>query len=118
MFERILTLSAYAYHALKVLPDVTILTPRPGESGLVSFHLDGHDVKEVVTQLHDLHNIYIRDIPSTGSLRLSTGFYNTEEEIDILAQALRDMGVLKCEVGCTSAKNRLCGRPSPRRRTA
>jgi L-cysteine/cystine lyase len=91
MFERILTLSAYAYHALKVLPDVTILTPRPGESGLVSFLLDGHDVKEVVTQLHDLHNIYIRDIPSTGSLRISTGFYNTEEEIDILAQALREI---------------------------
>ncbi len=91
MFERILTLSAYAYHALKVLPDVTILTPRPGESGLVSFLLDGHDVKEVVTQLRDLHNIYIRDIPSTRSLRISTGFYNTEEEIDILAQALREI---------------------------
>ena len=91
MFERIVTLSTYAYHALKVLPEVTILTPRPGESGLVSFLLDGHDVKEVVKQLHDLHNIYIRDIPSTGSLRVSTGFYNTEEEIDTLVQALRDM---------------------------
>ncbi len=91
MFERILTLSAYAYHALKTLPSVTMLTPGLGESGLVSFLLDGHDVKEVVKQLHDLHNIYIRDIPSTRSLRLSTGFYNTEEEIDILAQALRDI---------------------------
>jgi len=91
MFERISTLSAYAYHALKVLPDVTILTPQPGESGLVSFLLDGHDVKQVVKQLHDFHSIYIRDIPSTGSLRISTGFYNTEEEIDTLVQALRDM---------------------------
>ena len=91
MFERILTLSAYAYHALKTLPSVTMLTPGPGESGLVSFLLDGYDVKEVVTQLRDLHNIYIRDIPSTRSLRISTGFYNTEEEIDILAQALREI---------------------------
>ncbi len=91
MFERILTLSAYAYHALKTLPSVTMLTPGLGESGLVSFLLDGHDVKEVVKQLHDLHNIYIRDIPSTRSLRISTGFYNTEEEIDILAQALREI---------------------------
>ncbi len=48
-------------------------------------------MKEVVTQLRDLHNIYIRDIPSTRSLRISTGFYNTEEEIDILAQALREI---------------------------
>lgn len=91
MFEHILALSAYAYHALKALPGVSILTPRPGESGLVSFLLDGHDVKEVVKQLHDLHNIYIRDIPSTRSLRVSTGFYNTEEEIDTLVQALRDI---------------------------
>ncbi len=68
-----------------------MLTPRPGESGLVSFLLEGHDVKEAVKQLRDQHNIYIRDIPSTGSLRISTGFYNTEEEIDTLAQALRDI---------------------------
>ena len=66
-----------------------MLTPRPGASGLVSFLLEGHDVKEVVKQLHDEHNIIIRDIPSTKSLRVSTGFYNTEDEIDTLVQALR-----------------------------
>jgi len=91
LFERISSLSAYTYHALKVLPAVTMLTPRPGESGLVSFLLEGHDVKEVVKQLCDRHNIYIRNIPSTKSLRISTGFYNTEEEIDALVQALRGM---------------------------
>jgi L-cysteine/cystine lyase len=91
MFDRISTLSAYAYHALKTLPSVTMLSPRPGESGLVSFLLEGHDVKEVVKELRDLHNIYIRDIPSTRSLRISTGFFNTEVEIDTLVQALRDI---------------------------
>ena len=68
-----------------------MLTPRPGASGLVSFLLEGRDVKEVVKQLSDKHNIYIRDIPSTKSLRVSTGFYNTEEEIDTLVQALGAM---------------------------
>jgi L-cysteine/cystine lyase len=91
LFERISSLSAYTYHALKALPGVTMLTPRPGASGLVSFLLEGRDVKAVVKQLSDEHNIYIRDIPSTKSLRISTGFYNTEEEIDTLVQALRAM---------------------------
>jgi L-cysteine/cystine lyase len=91
LFERISSLNAYAYHALKVLPAVTMLTPRQGESGLISFLLEDQDVKTVVKQLCEQHNIYIRNIPSTKSLRISTGFYNTEEEIDALVQALRSM---------------------------
>jgi len=35
--------------------------------------------------------MYIRNIPSTKSLRISTGFYNTEEEIDKLVAALQEM---------------------------
>ena len=91
LFERISSLSSYAYHALKAIPGVTMLTSQPGASGLVSFVPEGQDVKETVDQLRDKHNIYIRDIPSTKSLRVSTGFYNIEEEIDTLVQALRAM---------------------------
>jgi L-cysteine/cystine lyase len=90
LFERISSLSSYAYHALKTIPGVTMLTPQPGASGLVSFVLEGQDAKEAVNQLRDKHNIYIRDIPSTKSLRVSTGFYNTQEEIDTLVQALQE----------------------------
>jgi L-cysteine/cystine lyase len=91
LFERIASLSAYAYKALNEVPGLTILTPRQGESGLVSFKLEGRDDTEVVMYLRDKHNIYIRNIPSTNSLRISTGFYNTEEEIDKLITALKDM---------------------------
>jgi L-cysteine/cystine lyase len=91
LFERIGSLSAYAYKALNEVPGLTILTPRQGESGLVSFKLEGRDDTEVVTYLRDKHNIYIRNIPSTKSLRISTGFYNTEEEIDKLVTALKEM---------------------------
>ena len=91
LFERIVSLSAYAYKALREVPGLTILTPRPGESGLVSFKLEGRDDAEIVTYLRDKHNIYIRNIPTTKSLRISTGFYNTEEEIDKLVAALHDM---------------------------
>jgi L-cysteine/cystine lyase len=91
LFERIASLSAYAYKVLNEVPGLTILTPRQGESGLVTFKLEGRDDTEVVTYLRDKHNIYIRNIPSTKSLRISTGFYNTEEEIDKLLTALKEM---------------------------
>jgi len=91
LFERIALLSTYAFEALKAVPGLTMLTPRAGESGLVSFKLDGHDDTEVVTYLRDKHNMYIRNIPTTKSLRISTGFYNTEEEIDKLVSALMEM---------------------------
>lgn len=91
MFERIKTLSAYAYNTLKKIPTIEMLTPQAGMSGLISFRLGDLDVTEVVQKLHDAHNIYIRNIPSNNSLRVSTGFYNTEEEIDTLVQALKEM---------------------------
>src|SRR6266849_7373803 len=91
LFERIRSLSGYTYNALQTVPGLTLLTPQPGESGLVAFKLEGRDATEVVTYLRDNHNIYIRDIPSTKSLRISTGFYNTEEETDKLVQAMQEI---------------------------
>ncbi|GAC1426227.1 MAG: cysteine desulfurase [Ktedonobacteraceae bacterium] len=91
LFERIKTLSAYAYNAFKYIPNIGVLTPHVGASGLIGFTLGELDVTQVVQKLHDVHNIYIRNIPSTNSLRVSTGFYNTEEEIDTLVQALTKM---------------------------
>ena len=90
IFARISSLSAYAFSSLKTVPGLTVLTPTPGASGLVSFTLEGRDEKEVVKQLSDNHNIYIRNIPSLRCLRVSTGFYNTEEEIDTLVRALKE----------------------------
>ena len=90
LFDRIASLSRYAYSALKTIPHLTMLTPTAGESGLISFRLEGCDEEKVVKQLQDQHNIFIRNIPSMKSLRVSTGFYNTEAEIDTLVKALRE----------------------------
>jgi L-cysteine/cystine lyase len=91
LFARIASLSTYAYSQIQKVPGVTMLTPVAGASGLVSFLLEGHDDAEVVKHLHDKHNIYLRNIPSMKCLRVSTGFYNTEEEIDTLVQALQEV---------------------------
>lgn len=91
MFDRIAALSTYAYHALENVPGLILHTPEPGASGLIAFELTGLNDGEVVEQLRDKHNIYIRNIPSTKALRISTGFYNTEEEIDTLVKVLSEL---------------------------
>lgn len=91
MFERISSLNAYACSALQSVPGLTLLTPKPGASGLVSFRLEGQDVNKVVEQLREKQHILIRNIPSMQSLRISTGFYNTEEEIDTVVKALGEI---------------------------
>lgn len=88
LYSRISELHAYAYHKLKLIPGLTMLTPKAGVSGLIAFQLADKDDAEVVTTLREKYNIYIRNIPSTKALRVSTGFYNTEAEIDRLAEAL------------------------------
>jgi len=91
IFKYISTLQTYAYQALKDIPDLTILTPKPGASGILTFTIQGRDDSTMVTELREKHNIYIRNIPSIKALRISTGFYNTEEDIDALVSALRQM---------------------------
>ena len=91
LFERISHLNRYAYDALKEIASLTLLTPVPGANGLLSFTLAEQDDNELVQRLQAEHNIYLRNIPSTKALRISTGFYNTEEEIDKLVQALKQM---------------------------
>ena len=88
IFERIAKLSTYAYQALQQVPGITLLTPEPGKSGLVTFTLDGHDSADVVKQLQEKYSIQIRSIRASNALRISTGFYNTEREIDVLVRVL------------------------------
>src|SRR5258708_17577253 len=91
LYAHISSLHTYAFHALKKVKGLTLLTPEPGVSGLISFTLDGYDDSEVIKQLHEKYNIYIRNIPSKKCLRISTGFYNTEEEIDQFVQVLSNL---------------------------
>jgi len=88
LFARIAELNTYAFRSLQTVPGLQLLTPNPGASGLLAFSLDGQSPDEVVTYLRDEHHIYTRTIPEMNSIRISTGFYNTEEEIDNLVKVL------------------------------
>jgi L-cysteine/cystine lyase len=91
IYKRISSLNTYAFQMLKDLPNVTILTPEPGCSGLLTFRLMGTDPDVIVKRLRDEYAIHIRSIQDRQALRISTGFYNTEAEIDLLGQTLRTM---------------------------
>jgi L-cysteine/cystine lyase len=91
LHTRIASLNLYAYNTLKTIPNLRILTPQPGTNGILSLTIAGRDDAELVKRLQSEHNILIRNIPGSHALRISTGFYNTEEEIDTLAQALTSL---------------------------
>jgi L-cysteine/cystine lyase len=88
LHTRIAELNLYAYNTLKTIPNLRILTPQPGTNGILSLTIVGYDDVEIVQRLRNEYNILIRNIPGSHALRISTGFYNREEEIDTLAQAL------------------------------
>lgn len=91
LYKRISALNTYACQALQSVPGLTLLTPTPGASGIVSFTIAGQDETKAVERLRDEQNIVIRTIPETHALRISTGFYNTEQEIDTLVEALKGL---------------------------
>jgi L-cysteine/cystine lyase len=92
LHTRIAALNLYAYNALKDIPALSILTPQPGTNGILSFSIAGHDDAEIVQRLRTEQNILTRNIPANHALRISTNFYNLEEEIDTLAQVLASLG--------------------------
>ncbi len=85
---RIAHLSGYAHRTLSALPGVSVITPAGRQAGLITFTLDGYDPARVMTRLVD-EGIILRYIEHPYALRISTGFYNTEADIDRLAQALQ-----------------------------
>jgi L-cysteine/cystine lyase len=79
-------LSEYAHQALAATPGITVLSP--GQSGLVVFELERYDPDRVVTKLAE-DDIILRSIHEPHALRISTGFYNTEKDVDRLIVALQ-----------------------------
>ena len=59
-------------------------------AGLISFNLAGIEPNDLVTTLFD-RGFILRTIPSPSCVRLSTGFYNTEEEIENLGAAIEEL---------------------------
>ncbi len=73
---------------LSELPRVTLHSPRPAQSGLVSFEIEGVEAKEAAERLLERRFI-LRHLPGpTPYVRASTHLFNTEEELEALAETV------------------------------
>ncbi len=87
---RIKALGELAHNTLSNVDGVTVITPKSNMAGLVSFNLDGQTPDELVAAL-DERGFTLRTIHGPDCVRLATGFYNTEEEITGLGEALNEI---------------------------
>lgn len=92
VYGRIAALGQYCHQALAALEGVTMITPRQQMAGLVHFRVAGIAPADLTQKLCEA-GILVRDTHDPEANRVSTGFYNTEEEIDRLVDEIRHLGV-------------------------
>lgn len=89
-YARIAALGRACYDALAALPRVTMHTPRDAMAGLVHFTLDGIEPPELTRRLSE-RGIVIRHLITPSVNRVSTGFFNTHEDIARLVEAIAEI---------------------------
>ena len=90
-FEEIRHRAELLTDLLSELSGVTVRSPRPAQCGLVSFEVEGLTAEEAVTRLLG-QGFILRYLPPPNSyVRASTHLFNTEEELEALAQAVRGL---------------------------
>ena len=70
----------------ELLADRFEVITAPDQATLVTFEPDG-DAADAVARLYDA-GVVVRDIPDTGWVRVSCGYWNTEEHLQRLLDAL------------------------------
>jgi L-cysteine/cystine lyase len=76
---------------LEEMPSITLHSPRPVHSGLVSFEIAGVAAKEAAERLL-AQEFVVRFIPEPYPyVRASTHLFNTEEELETLAEAINKL---------------------------
>jgi selenocysteine lyase/cysteine desulfurase len=88
-FEEIRHRANVLIDLLSELPRVTIRSPRPAQSGLVSFEVEGMAAEDAVERLLS-QGIVLRYLPAPNPyIRASTHLFNTEEELEVLAKSVQ-----------------------------
>lgn len=94
-FARIAALGADFRERLTRIPGVTAVTPAAPMAGLVNFTIAGMACKDVAARLYE-RGYTIRAVespPCTVSVRASVGWWNTEEEVAGLAEAVAALAI-------------------------
>lgn len=68
---------------------VTLLTPRDRMAGLITFRIAGWEPQAAMDELAARTFCIIRTVPMVDALRISIGFWTTEEEVDRFLEGVR-----------------------------
>jgi L-cysteine/cystine lyase len=71
----------------QILEPIAEVITEPGQGTLVSFAVDGES-EELVAQAYE-RGVVVRDMPGTGWLRASCGYWTSDEDLERLVAALR-----------------------------
>ena len=91
--KRNLELSSILKHALTSVKGVRVLSPLDGAecSALTTFKMDGVDSNKATFKLWENDKIVVRAIESQKGIRVSTAFFNNEDEIHRLIDAIKQL---------------------------
>jgi L-cysteine/cystine lyase len=86
--DRAARLAAAAADRLATIPGVSLVTPRGSMATLVTFRIAGWPASEAVRELGARTFSIVRDLPPIDAIRVSVGFWNTEEELERFARGV------------------------------
>jgi L-cysteine/cystine lyase len=81
-------MASLATDRLASIPGVRLVTPGGAGGTLVTFRIEGWTAAAAVAELGRRAFAIIRDVPPIDAIRISVGFWNTEEELDRFAEAV------------------------------
>jgi L-cysteine/cystine lyase len=87
-YERAARLASWASDRLAAIPGVTLVTPTSTMATLVTFRIAGWPAAGAVAELAARTFAILRDMPMLDALRISVGFWNSEEELERFAEGV------------------------------
>ena len=82
-------MARYAADRLAAIDGVELLTPPERMAGLISFRIRGWEIEQGLEELQARTFAIARTIPLVNALRISVGFWATEEELDRFIDGVR-----------------------------
>jgi len=92
-YQRIAALGAACYDALAAIDGVTMITPRDRMAGLIHFTIANIKPDKLCERMAVTQGFIARHTPDPLAVRVSTGFYNTQDDIARLVAAIREAQV-------------------------
>ncbi|MGZ3632229.1 MAG: aminotransferase class V-fold PLP-dependent enzyme [Candidatus Limnocylindrales bacterium] len=89
--ERATRLARAAAARLAAVPGVTLLTPQERMATLVTFRVAGWSAEELRVELGRRIFAITRTIPDLDALRISVGWFNTEDELETFVGAVAEL---------------------------